>query len=51
MNTNGVIDFRGTDRITRTVCDVIKDNGVNVNRTRTYVWAGNGSPLNAGFFC
>jgi RHS repeat-associated protein len=41
MNTNGIIDFDGTDRITYTVSDVINDNGVNVNRTRTFVWATN----------
>jgi len=41
MNTNGMIDFAGTDRITYTISDVINDNGANVNRTRTYVWATN----------
>ena len=41
MNTNGAIDFSGTDRVTETVNDVIADNGVNVNRTRTYVWTTN----------
>ncbi|MGO8931763.1 MAG: RHS repeat domain-containing protein [Limisphaerales bacterium] len=40
MNTNGVIDFPGTDRITRTVSDVIYDgnNSAYVRRTLTYVW-------------
>jgi RHS repeat-associated protein len=40
VNTNGVIDFAGTDRITRTVADVIANAalGANVRRTRTYVW-------------
>lgn len=39
MNTNGVIDFSGTDRITETISDVANDNGANVNRTRTYIWS------------
>jgi RHS repeat-associated protein len=38
MNTNGVIDFGGTDRITMTTNDVTIDNGTTVNRSRTYVW-------------
>jgi hypothetical protein len=41
LNTNGVIDFAGADRITRTVSDVAA-NGVlseNVSRTRVYVWS------------
>jgi RHS repeat-associated protein len=38
MNANGAIDFPGNDRITETISDVTSDNGVNVNRTRTYVW-------------
>jgi RHS repeat-associated protein len=40
VNTNGVIDFAGADRITRTVADVIANAalGANVRRTRTYAW-------------
>jgi len=39
MNTNGVIDFGGPDRITYTVQDVVANAfNVLVNRTRTYVW-------------
>ena len=43
INQNGSIDFSGTDRITRTVRDVVYDSsvGYNVNRTRNYVWATN----------
>jgi RHS repeat-associated protein len=43
MNTNGVIDFAGPDRITYTVSDVVS-NGYNLyaNRTQTYVWSTNG---------
>ena len=42
MNTNGVIDFGGTDRISRTVSDVVPNHGTNVRRTRTYVWSKTG---------
>jgi RHS repeat-associated protein len=45
MNTNGVIDFDGTDRITETVNDVLVDKGTTVNRTRIFVWNANGSPI------
>jgi YD repeat-containing protein len=39
MNTNGVIDFGGNDRITYTVSDVVTNsNNVYLNRTRTYHW-------------
>jgi RHS repeat-associated protein len=41
MNKNSVIDFGGVDHITYTVSDVVNDNSVNVNRTRTYVWPTN----------
>jgi len=41
MNTNGIIDFDGRDRITYIINDVVNNNGVNVNRTRTFVWATN----------
>ena len=37
-NQNGIIDFDGSDRITSTISDVVADHGVNVRRTRTYVW-------------
>lgn len=39
VNTNGVIDFGGNDRITYTVSDMVT-NGYNLyaHRTRTYVW-------------
>ncbi|HXC35673.1 MAG TPA: RHS repeat-associated core domain-containing protein, partial [Candidatus Acidoferrales bacterium] len=43
MNTNGVIDFAGNDRIMETVSDVTTDHGTNVNRTRSYVWNVNNS--------
>jgi RHS repeat-associated protein len=38
MNTNGVVDFDGTDRITGSISDVLDDNGAVVRRTRSYVW-------------
>jgi RHS repeat-associated protein len=38
LNTNNVIDFAGTDRITQTLSDVVSNHGCNVRRTRTYVW-------------
>jgi len=41
INGNGTIDFGGTDRITSTTNDVVVDNGTNVRRTRTFVWATN----------
>ena len=41
MDGDGLIDFAGFDRITYTVNDVTSDNGVNVNRTQTFVWATN----------
>ena len=42
MNTNGVIDFSGTDRITRQVRSVTVAHGANVVRQETYKWASNG---------
>jgi len=42
MDRNGTIDFGGTDRITWTTNDVTTVNGVNVRRSRTYVWDQNG---------
>ena len=38
MNRNSVIDFDGTDRISRSVKDVVASHGTNVRRTRIYVW-------------
>jgi hypothetical protein len=48
INQNGVIDFAGTDRITRTVLDVVNNAayGTNVVRRQTYVW--NTSSVNSG---
>jgi hypothetical protein len=42
-----VIDFGGTDRITRSVTDVINNGalGANVRRTRVYVWSVNSSAV------
>ncbi len=39
LNTNGAIDFSGTDRITRTVTVVTNDRGYDLRRTFTYAWA------------
>jgi RHS repeat-associated protein len=39
VNTNGVIDFSGTDRVTQTVIDVAPAHGTNVQRTRVFVWS------------
>lgn len=41
LNNNGVIDFAGTDRITRTVSDVTTNGTVVVRRTRIYEWVTN----------
>jgi len=38
VNTNGTIDFAGTDRITRTVKSVESSGGLNKFITRTYGW-------------
>jgi RHS repeat-associated protein len=38
MNGNGSIDFSGTDRITQTTNDVTTGHGINVRRSRTFVW-------------
>jgi hypothetical protein len=38
IDRDDVIDFGGTDRITRTVRDVLPNHGYNVQRTQTYVW-------------
>ena len=48
MNGDGIINSNGTDRITRTVSDVVYDSQLgNVRRTLTYVWTNNNqdSPL------
>jgi len=41
LNTNGVIDFTGMDRITFTTNDVVADHDTSVRHTRTFVWATN----------
>ena len=38
MDRNDTIDFDGTDRITRTVRDVVAAHSTSVRRTRSYVW-------------
>ena len=43
LNQDHVIDFSGSDRITMVTNDVVSDNGANVRRTQTYVWATNSS--------
>lgn len=43
MNGNGVIDYAGTDRITRTTSDVTTRDGVTVARTTTQVWETDGA--------
>src|SRR4051812_11429004 len=37
MNRNGQIDWTGSDRITRVV-NMVTNDGVNLQRSRTYVW-------------
>lgn len=39
IDQNGVIDYAGTDRITKTVSDVYSKSGTIVRRTITQVWA------------
>ncbi len=39
MDQDGVIDYAGLDRITKTVRDVYSRSGTIVNRTTTQVWA------------
>jgi RHS repeat-associated protein len=39
VNTNGVIDFAGTDRIVRSVTFVTTNATANVQRTESYVWS------------
>ncbi|HWA27857.1 MAG TPA: RHS repeat-associated core domain-containing protein [Lacunisphaera sp.] len=43
INRNGAIDYSGTDRITRTVSDVVTAHGATVQRTTTSVWAADGA--------
>ena len=44
LNTNGVIDFGGSDRITGTISDVVSNSyNLYLNRTRMYVWKVNNS--------
>jgi RHS repeat-associated protein len=43
MDRNDTIDFAGTDRITRTVRDVVAAHSTNVRRTRSYVWTTDSS--------
>jgi RHS repeat-associated protein len=43
MNGNGVIDYAGTDRITRTTSDVTTRDGVTVNRVTTQIWETDGA--------
>ena len=41
MNRNGVIDYTGSDRISRNHRDVADAHGTTVSRTTTSVWATN----------
>lgn len=52
LNRNGVIDYDGTDRITRTVTDVIDQSGTTVHRTTTEVWEVDGidTPVSVNVF-
>ncbi len=43
LNRDGVIDYAGADRITKTVRDVVSQSGTVVNRTTTQVWATDSS--------
>ena len=45
VNSNGIIDFASPDQIAEKVSDVVMDNGVAVNRTRTFVWNANNSVI------
>ncbi|MCW5551781.1 MAG: RHS repeat-associated core domain-containing protein [Verrucomicrobiae bacterium] len=42
LNTNGMIDLSGTDRITRTLTFLTNVNYVDMRRTETYVWTTDG---------
>ncbi|MEI6785350.1 MAG: type IV secretion protein Rhs, partial [Verrucomicrobiota bacterium] len=41
LDRNNQIDYGGTDRITRTVSDVVSDHGYTVRRAQTFVWPTN----------
>ena len=41
VNQNGSIDWSGPDRITFITNDVVTDNSITVQRSRTYVWSVN----------
>ena len=41
LDRNNQIDYAGSDRITRTVIDVVADHGYTVRRTQTFVWPTN----------
>ncbi|MBL9169886.1 MAG: RHS repeat-associated core domain-containing protein [Verrucomicrobiales bacterium] len=41
LNINGTIEPAGTDRLSRTVSDVLTAHGTVVRRSRTYVWPTN----------
>lgn len=43
LDRDGVIDFDGTDRITRTTTDHLTAHGTTVERTATEVWAADNS--------
>jgi RHS repeat-associated protein len=43
LDQDGVIDYTGTDRITKTVRDVYSRSGTIVGRSTTQVWATDGS--------
>ena len=47
LDRNNQVDYAGTDRITRTLSDIVADHGYTVRRTRTFVWPTNSanSPL------
>ncbi len=46
VNTNGVIDFGGPDRITFTTNDVVTDNSTHVQRSQTFVWSTSANASN-----
>ncbi len=46
MNTNHVINFSGTDRITFTTNNVATDHGATVRRTQVYAWNTSGNSSN-----
>jgi YD repeat-containing protein len=42
FDRNDQIDLAGRDQVTRTLREVVKDHGVTVRRTQTWVWPENG---------